>query len=130
MTQRQRHSSGTKWEELAGYSRAIRAGNTIYVSGTTATDENGDIVGAGDAYAQSVYIIKKIEHALQALGGSLTDIVRTRIYLADVALWEPVSKAHGEFFGDIRPANTLIGSIALIGEGYLVEMEAEAVIGE
>ena len=130
MTQRQRHSSGTKWEELAGYSRAIRAGNTIYVSGTTATDENGDIVGAGDAYAQSAYIIKKIEHALQALGGSLTDIVRTRIYLADVALWEPVSKAHGEFFGDIRPANTLIGSIALIGEGYLVEMEAEAVIGE
>jgi len=130
MTQRQRHSSGTKWEELAGYSRAIRAGNTIYVSGTTATDENGDIVGAGDAYAQSVYIIKKIERALQALGGSLTDIVRTRIYLADVALWEPVSKAHGEFFGDIRPANTLIGSIALIGEGYLVEMEAEAVIGE
>jgi enamine deaminase RidA (YjgF/YER057c/UK114 family) len=128
MSQRQNISSGTIWESIAGYSRAVRLGNVVHVSGTTATDENGQVVGLNDPYAQTVYIIQKIEHALNQAGATLHDVVRTRIYITDVNQWEPVSKAHGEFFGQIRPANTLIGIAALIGEGYLVEMEAEAII--
>lgn len=130
MSKRQRVSSGTHWEKIAGYARAIRAGNRIYVSGTTATDEHYEIVGRGDPYAQTVYIIQKIERALNELGASLQDVVRTRLYLADAGQWEAVARAHGEYFSEIQPANTLIGAIAIIGEGYLVEMEAEAVIGD
>src|SRR5215471_12393839 len=128
MTDRQNISSGTIWESIAGYSRAVRLGNIIHVSGTTATDDSGDLVGANDPYAQTVFIIQKIERALNQAGASLQDVVRTRIYITDAAIWEPVSKAHGEFFSAIRPANTLIAVAALIGEGYLVEMEAEAII--
>jgi enamine deaminase RidA (YjgF/YER057c/UK114 family) len=128
MSKRQNISSGTIWESIAGYSRAVRLGNVIHVSGTTATDDEGHLVGANDPYAQTMFIIKKIERALNEAGASLEDVIRTRIYITDAAIWEPVSKAHGEFFSDIRPANTLIAVAALIGEGYLVEMEAEAIL--
>lgn len=128
MTKRQNISSGTKWESIAGYSRAVRVGDQVYVSGTTATDEHGEIVG-NDTYEQSVFILRKIERALNEAGATLADVVRTRIYLTDASLWEGASKAHAEFFGDSRPANTLIGGIEIVGEGYLVEIEVDAIIG-
>lgn len=128
MTERLNISSGTSWEALAGYSRAVRIGNVVHVSGTTATDDAGNVVGINDPYAQTSYIIKKIERALVEAGAALTDVIRTRIYVTDANKWEAVARAHGEFFGQIRPANTLIEVSALIGEGYLVEIEAEAVI--
>lgn len=128
MTERQNIASGTTWEAIAGYSRAVRLGNMIHVSGTTATDENGNVVGLDDPYAQTVYIIQKIERALKEAGATLNDVVRTRIYVTDASRWEPVARAHGEFFKDIRPANTLVEVSALIGEGYLVEMEADAML--
>lgn len=127
---RQNISSGTKWETIAGYSRAVRVGNVVHVSGTTATDEQGNVVGAGDVYAQTAYIIQKIERALKQAGASLADVVRTRIYVTDVNRWEAAARAHAEFFGDIRPANTLIEVSALVGPEYLVEMEAEAMIAQ
>lgn len=127
MSQRQNISSGTVWETLAGYSRAVRMGELIAVSGTTATDENGHIVGQGDPYAQTAFILRKIERALHEAGASLEDVVRTRIFVTDVAQWEAVARAHAEVFGEIRPANTLVEVSALIGEGYLVEIEADAV---
>ena len=124
---KQRVGSGTQWEELAGYSRAVRIGERILVSGTTASD--GDtLVGEGDPAAQTRFIIDKIERAINQLGGRLEDVVRTRVYVSDVAHWEPVSRVHGERFGAIRPANALIEA-RLIGEQFLVEIEAEAVIG-
>ncbi len=129
MSKRQNISSGTHWEEMAGYSRAVRVGNTVHVAGTTATNENGNVVGKGDPYAQTVYAIQKIERALNEAGATLKDVVRTRLYLADVEQWEPVARAHGEFFSEIRPANTLLAVSALIGSEYLVEMEADAIIG-
>lgn len=130
MTKRQNISSGTKWEDVAGYSRAVRIGNIIAVSGTTATNQQGDIVGRGSAYEQTKFIIEKIDKALQEAGASLADVIRTRIYLTDISQWEEASRAHNEAFGNIRPANTMIGINALIGDGYLVEMEADAVITE
>ena len=128
MGQRKNISSGTVWEDIAGYSRAVKVGNLVYVSGTTATDANGEIVGRDDPYAQTVFIIQKIERALHEAGASLQDVVRTRIFVTDAHRWEPVAKAHAEFFKDIRPANTLVEVSALIGEGYLVEMEVDAFI--
>lgn len=128
MSDRQNISSGTSWEAIAGYSRAVRIGNVVHVSGTTATDENGNVVGLNDPHAQTTYIIRKIERALNQAGASLSDVIRTRIYVTDVNQWEIVARVHGEFFNDIRPANTLVEVSALVGEGYLVEMEAEAVI--
>lgn len=119
--------SGTHWEALAGYSRAVRVGDRILVSGTTATGPDG-IVGAGDPAAQARFILDKIETAIRELGGSLRDVVRTRVYVSDLAHWEPVARVHGERFGAIRPANTLVQA-RLVGEGYLVEIEAEAIIG-
>ncbi len=119
--------SGTHWEELAGYARAVRVGDRILVSGTTATGPEG-IVGAGDPAAQARFILDKIEGAIRALGGTLRDVVRTRVYVSDLAHWEPVARVHGERFGAIRPANTLVQA-GLVGDGYLVEIEAEAVIG-
>lgn len=121
-------SSGTVWEALAGYSRAVRYGDHIYLSGTTATDAAGQVVGAGDPAAQTRYIIEKIERALIDLGGALTDVVRTRIYVRHVTDWEPVARVHGAYFAHIRPANTLVQA-QLVGDDYLVEMEAEAIIG-
>ena len=128
MSDRQNISSGTSWEAIAGYSRAVRIGNVVHVSGTTATDENGNVVGLNDPYAQTIYILRKIERALTQAGALLTDVIRTRIYVTDAHQWEPVARAHGEIFSQIRPANTLIEVSALIGEGYLVEIEAEAII--
>lgn len=132
MTQRQNISSGTQWEAIVGYSRAVRVGNIVTVSGTTATDENGEIVGLDDPYAQTVYIIQKIERALKQAGATLADVVRTRIYVTDASRWEPVGRAHGEFFMEVRPANTLVEvSVAVngqIGAGYLVEIEADAIL--
>ncbi len=121
-------NSGTHWEQLAGYSRAVRVGERILVSGTTATAPDGAVVGVGDPAAQMQYIIDKIEAAITNLGGSLRDVVRTRIYVRHIADWEPVARIHGERFGAIRPANTLIEA-RIEGDAYLVEMEAEAVIG-
>ena len=130
MTERKKISSGTKWEALAGYSRAIKVGNWIQVSGTTATDEHGNVVGLNDPYTQTQYIIQKIERALQELGASLDDVTRTRIYIVEKSQWEAVARAHGDIFGTIRPANTLIVIQDIIGEGYLVEIEADAIIGD
>jgi len=119
--------TGTHWEALAGYARAVRVGDRILISGTTATGPDG-VVGAGDPAAQARYIIDKIEAAIVQLGGGLRDVVRTRVYVRNIADWEPVAQVHGERFGDIRPANTLVQA-ALVGEEYLVEIEAEALIG-
>ena len=128
MDERQRVSSGTIWEERVGYSRAVRVGNLVFVSGTTATDDDGRLVGPGDPEAQARYIIEKIGRALAAAGASLADVVRTRIYLTRAADWEAVGRAHGHYFADIRPANTLVEVSALVGEGYIVEIDADAVI--
>jgi len=120
--------SGSLWEPIAGYSRAVRTGNRILVSGTTATHGNGDLVGRDDAAVQTTYILDKIAASIKALGGRLEDVVRTRVYLSDVNDWEVVSRVHGHYFGTIRPANTMLQAGALIGDGYRVEIEAEAVL--
>lgn len=129
MTGRQRVDTGTIWEERFGYSRAVRVGDLVFIAGTTATADDGQLVGPGDPEAQARFIIEKISRALAAVGASLTDVVRTRVYLTRADDWEAVGRAHGHYFGKTRPANTLVEVSALIGDGYLVEIDADAVIG-
>ena len=125
---RQNVSSGTTWEASVGYSRAVRIDKSIWVSGTTASDDQTNPVGVGDAYGQAIYIFRKIERALKQLGGSLQDVVRTRVYLVRTEDWQAVGRAHGEIFGAIRPASTMLTVKELIGPEYLVEIEVDAYV--
>jgi enamine deaminase RidA (YjgF/YER057c/UK114 family) len=128
MKKRINFSSGTKWEKMAGYSRAVRLGNVVEVAGTTAVDENGNVIGEGDAYRQTIYILNKIGYALNQTGSKLEDVVRTRIYVKNMADWQDVVRAHGEVFKDILPATTLVEVCALINPKLIVEIEAKAVV--
>ena len=126
VSERQRISSGVKWESIVGYSRAVRVGDRIYVTGTTALGSDGEIVGAGDAYAQTVQVFRNLEQALNRLGAGLEHIVRTRMFVTDISLWEEYGRAHGEFMRAVMPATTMVEVSALIDERMLIEIECDA----
>jgi enamine deaminase RidA (YjgF/YER057c/UK114 family) len=126
--ERTNYTSGAKWEEIVGYSRAVRMGSLVEVTGTVAVDENNVLVGEGSAYEQTKFIISKIEKVLHRAGGSLNDVIRTRMFVTDISRWEEYGKAHGEFFGEIRPCTTMVEVSALIDPAYLVEIEATAML--
>jgi enamine deaminase RidA (YjgF/YER057c/UK114 family) len=128
MTQRFNISSGAKWEDIIGYSRAVKVGNVIEVAGTTAVDESGDIVGIGDPYQQTKFILAKIEKALIAAGATLKDVVRTRMFVTDISHWEEIGRAHGEYFKLVKPASTMVEVRALINPELLIEIEITAIL--
>lgn len=128
--QRTNYSSGAKWEDIVGYSRAVKIGNTIEVTGTVAVDEDNKLIGENDAYTQTKFIIEKIEKVLQRAGASLADVVRTRMFVTDISRWEEYGKAHGEFFSAIKPCTTMVEVSKLIAPEYLIEIEATAVVDE
>ncbi|HBY96228.1 MAG: RidA family protein [Ardenticatenaceae bacterium] len=129
MTDRQRISSGSPWESIVGYSRAVRVGNQIFVAGTTASDETGAVIGAGDMAAQARYVFQKIERALHEAGATLADVVRTRLFITDYRLWEEAARVHGELFSEIRPAATMVQVVALQDVQMLIEIEVDAIVG-
>jgi enamine deaminase RidA (YjgF/YER057c/UK114 family) len=129
VSHRQNISSGTPWESVHGYSRAVRIGNHVYVSGTTASDEQGNVFGENDPYEQTVYIIEKIARALTEAGASLQDVVRTRIFVTDISRWEEVAHGHAQYFQDIRPVSTMVEVNKLVNEKQMVEIEVDAIIG-
>lgn len=127
--QRINYSSGAKWENIVGYSRAVKIGNIIEVTGTVAVDENNTLIGGNSAYDQTRFIIQKLESVLHKAGASLKDVVRTRMFVTDISRWEEYGKAHGEYFKDIRPCTTMVEVSKLISSEYLIEIEATAIIG-
>ena len=125
---RTNYSSGAKWEDIVGYSRAVRVGNIVEVTGTVAVDDNGEVAGGQDHYQQTRFVIQKIEKVLQRAGASLKDVVRTRMFVTDISRWEEYGKAHGEFFKDIKPCTSMIEVSSLIDPAFLIEIEATAII--
>lgn len=130
MSRRINYSSGAKWEDIVGYSRAVKIGNIIEVTGTVAVDDNSNLVGGNNAYEQTKFIIQKIEKILQSAGASLKDVVRTRMFVTDISRWEEYGKAHGEFFRDIKPCTSMIEVKGLIEAEYLIEIEATVILEE
>lgn len=128
MSSRINYGSGAKWEEIVGYSRMVKMGNIIEVTGTVAVNENGELVGTNDAFEQTKYIIQKIETQLARAGASLNDVIRTRMFVTDISRWQEYGRAHGEAFGNIKPCTSMIGVAALIEPGFLIEIEATAIL--